>query len=85
MYYELKPLRDTDNLSELSISKLEWDVEINDTPQQLVRIDDKPHGEGGYYGLNEYYVYPLSEKMTTSNLTPYWGYRGGVCWGIHFE
>lgn len=85
MYVELKRLSEKDDLSKLSISKIDWDVEIGGISQQLVRITDRAHGEGGEYGINEYYVYPLREEMSVKNLTPYWGLKGGIAWGIHFE
>jgi len=85
MYIELKPLSEKDDLSKLEISKVDWDVVVDGKPQQLVRIEDRPHGEGGEYGINEYYIYPFCQEMTVENLTPYWGTRGGVAWGFSFE
>jgi len=85
MEIELKCLSESDNLSDLSIKKVDWDVVIDGESQQVVAIDDRPHGEGSSYGLNCYYVYPLDEVMSIDNLTPYWGIKGGVSWGIHFE
>lgn len=85
MCIELKALSKKDDLSKLIIVKVDWDIVINKIPQQLVKIKGRAHGEGGEYGINEYYVYPLNEEMTVDNLTPYWGIKGGVAWGIYFE
>lgn len=83
MYVELNPVNDKDELSKLKIEKIDWDVVVHNTPYQIVRIVDRPHGEGGKYGINEYYAYPLNEEMSIENLAGFWGRP--INWGISFE
>lgn len=90
MIVELRPLSEKDNLEELSLQKVNWDIYLEGDSDdessgsyQCVRIEERPHGEGGRHGINRFYVHPLGTEPTVENLTPFWGEP--ILWGIHFQ
>lgn len=76
--------KDTD-ISSLKMSSFGWDVVVNGTPYQVVRIDGYVHTLGGVRGVNDLWMYPRFEEPTYDNLVEFSCKGSGVCWGIKYE
>lgn len=70
---EIKVIKPDTDISQLKITKLDWDMVINKQPYQVIRIDGYCHCIGGLYGDNNYWCYPLNEEPTYENLV---GFNG---------
>lgn len=75
--------KDTD-ISSLIMKKLDWDVVINGSPYQAVRIKDYIHTIGGHWGDNNIWAYPLGAEPTYENLVEFTGDEP-VCWGVSYK
>ena len=73
------------NISELKMSKMPWDVEINGVPYQVVRIEGYVHSIGGRHGENNLWMYPRNGNPTYETLIEYQCEGCGVCWGIRYD
>jgi hypothetical protein len=73
--------KDTD-LSQVSMRKLDWDVEIYDKSYDVYRIEGYIHSIGGHWGENDYWCCPSDEKPTVDNLIQFGGHV--VQWGIEY-
>ena len=81
---DIKLIKKETNISELKMSKLDWDVVLGNTPYQVVRIEEYVHTIGGKWGDNNLWAYPRNEEPTYDNLIEF-GSDSPVMWGIKFE
>ena len=61
---DIKLIEKDTNISELKMSKMPWDVEINGVPYQVVRIEGYVHSIGGRHGENNLWMYPRNGNYT---------------------
>ena len=73
--------KDTD-LSQVNMSKLDWDIEVHNRPHDVYRLEGFIHSIGGHWGENEYWCCPRGEKPTYDNLMEFNGHV--VQWGIEY-
>lgn len=81
----INPVTHETDLSKCEISKCDWDVVIKGKSYQVVRIKGKYHTIGGRCGNNDFYAYPLDEKMSVHNLRQLEDYRIAPRWGFRVE
>ena len=67
----IKLIEKNTNISELKMSKMPWDVEINGVPYQVVRIEGYVHSVGGRCGENNLWMYPRNSNPTYETLIEY--------------
>lgn len=75
-----------EDIPNLKYTKLEWDVEVNGVPYQVINVPGFAHCLGGHldYGDgNCYWAYPLGEDLTIDNLVEFDG-EPGAAWGIEY-
>ena len=82
---DIKLIEKNTNISELKMSKMPWDVEINGVPYQVVRIEGYVHSIGGRHGENNLWMYPRNGNPTYETLIEYQCEGCGVCWGIRYD
>lgn len=74
------------NFPTIEFSKLDWDVEVNGIPYQIVRAKGYAHCIGGRLDWgdgNDFWAYPLNEPMTFENLIEFGGVPGATWdWNI---
>lgn len=71
----------------LKYTKLNWDVEVNGTPYQIIKVDSFVHTIGGHLDWgsgNDFWAYPLEEEISFDNLIEFNG-EPGPCWGIEYS
>lgn len=76
-----------EDIDNLSYRKLDWDVNINGVPYQVIKAAGYAHTIGGRLDWGDgncLYAYPLGEKMTYENLTPFDGHPGAR-WGLIYN
>ena len=74
------------NFHTVEFSKLDWDVEVNGIPYQIVRAKGYAHCIGGRLDWgegNDFWAYPLNESMTYENLIEFDGVPGAT-WGLEY-
>ena len=81
---DIKLIKKDTNISELKMSKIPWDIEINGIPYQVVRIEGYVHSIGGRHGENNLWMYPRNSNPTYETLIEYQCEGCGVCWGIRY-
>lgn len=81
----IKLLEPDTNISELKMHKMPWDVVVNGTSYQVVRINGYVHTIGGRWGKNDLWMYPRHETPTYETLIRYGCDDCGVCWGFKYE
>lgn len=81
----IKLIEPDTNISELKMTKMPWDVVVNKTPYQVVRIEGYVHSIGGRWGDNDYWMYARHVTPSYHTLIEYNGSDTGVCWGIKYE
>jgi hypothetical protein len=70
-------------LSKLQSCNLDWDLEIDGNPYQIIQLEGYYHTYGGKFRENDYYCYDLNIKNPkTNDLIQYDGPSGGVRWNI---
>lgn len=74
MYGEIRLIEKDTDLSELNMSKMNWDVNVKGIPYQIVRIEGYVHSIGGGKGNNDYWAYPLGEAPSYENLVEFSGH-----------
>jgi hypothetical protein len=78
---EFKEITKETDLSK--IYKLEWDLEFNNKPFTIYRIDGHYHVMGGKYNNNCFWCCPSDESPSHKNLIPFNG--SAPTWGVIFE
>lgn len=76
-----------EDIPNLEYTKLDWDVEVNSVPYQVIRVPGFPHCTGGHLDYGEgniFWAYPLNEKLSIDNIREYNGLHGGVRWGLEY-
>ena len=76
--------KDFDNLK---YHKLDWDVEVNHRPYQVISVESHAHCIGGKLDWgkgNCFWAYPLDEEMSYHNLIEFDGHPGAT-WGFTYE
>lgn len=81
---ELREITKDTDLSKCEVHYLNWDVNIKGKDFIVCRIPGYPHGEGGKFGVNDYYCFPADEKPSYENLMPWWSDEP-VRWGIRVD
>lgn len=81
---DFKYITEDTDLSKCKIHYMDWDVNIYGKNYTVCRIEGYYHGEGGKYGLNDYYCFPSDEKPSYENLVCWWC-DSAVRWGIRAE
>jgi len=79
-------LIDEQNFPTIKFTKLDWDVEVNGVPYQIVRAKGYAHCIGGHLDWgegNDFWAYPLNEPMTFENLIEFDGVPGAT-WGLEY-
>ena len=76
--------KDTD-IKSLKMSKYSWDVVVNETAYQVVKVHGYVHSVGGFWGDNDLWMYPRNEEPSYDNMAQYDCKGNGVCWGISYE
>lgn len=77
-----------EDIPNLEYRKLDWDVEINGIPYQVIRVPGFAHCTGGHLDYGEgniFWAYPLNEELSIHNLREYNGPHGGVRWGLEYS
>lgn len=83
---EIKLINKDTDIQSLKMSKIDWDVVINEREYQMVRIEGYVHSIGGRFTENNVWLYPRDEEPSYENLIEYSGFNeGGICWGIKYE
>lgn len=67
-------------------TKLDWDVEVDGVPYQVIRVPGFAHCIGGpldYGDGNDFWAYPLDRDLSIDTIVEYNGVRGAA-WGIEY-
>ena len=65
---EIRLITEDTDIDSLKMSKMDWDVEVQGVPYQVVRIEGYIHSIGGRWGENNLWMYPRFEIPTYDNL-----------------
>lgn len=75
-----------EDIPNLKYTKLDWDVEVNGVPFQVIKVPGFVHTIGGHLDFGEgncFWAYPLNKELTADNLVEFDGYPGAT-WGLEY-
>ena len=75
-----------EDIPDLKYSLMDWDVEIDERPYQVIKVPGFAHCLGGHLDFgngNCFWAYPLNEQLTIHNLVEFDG-EPGATWGIEY-
>ena len=76
-----------EDIPNLNYSFIDWDVELDGIPYQVIRVPGFAHCLGGHLDFgcqgNCFWAYPLGEQLTMHNLIEFNG-EPGATWGIEY-